>query len=78
MKVTIKSTLADIAPEVFTATDWETAKALIVSHLEETNVKDRDKMLEDVRKLHNLIKIQTYLANSLLKYEGMSLNEKVK
>lgn len=76
MKVTIKSTLEGVAPLVFTATNYEVAKALIIEHLKETDVKDRDKMIDDVSRLTNLISIQKYLANSLLKYEGMSLSNK--
>ena len=75
MKVIIKSTLEGVAPQVFTATSYEVAKALILDHLKETNVKDRDKMIDDVSRLTNLISIQKYLANSLLKYESLGMNQ---
>ena len=78
MKITIKSTLADIAPEVYQAVNYETAKAVIQEHLKDSTIKDGDrkKMLDGVSKLNNLRQIQTYFSNSLLKYEGMSLNNK--
>jgi hypothetical protein len=76
MKITIKSTLADIAPEVYEAVNYETAKAIIQEHLKDSIIKDEDrkKMLDGVSKMNNLRQIQTYFSNSLLKYEGMSLN----
>ena len=80
MKITIKSTLVDIAPEVYQAVNYQTAKAIIEEHLKDSQIKDEDrkKMLDGVKKLNNLRQIQTYFSNSLLKYEGMSLNNNKK
>ena len=74
----VVSTLEKIAQQVFTAPTCEIAKGIIRDHLKETeiNPKDRDKMLVDIEKMTNLIRVQTYLANSLLKFEGMSLTNK--
>lgn len=76
MKITIKSTLADIAPQVYQAVNYESARAIITEHLKDSQIKDEDrkKMLDGVQKLNNLRQIQTYFSNALLKYEGMSLN----
>lgn len=78
MKITIKSKLEGVADEVFHAVNWESAKAMLLEFIAESQIseKDKKKMLEDVKKLTNLVKIQTYLANSLLKYEGLSSNQK--
>lgn len=78
MKITIKSKLEGAAEEVFQAANWESAKAMLLDFIAESeiNEKDKKKMLEDVKKLTNLVKIQTYFANSLLKYEGLSPNQK--
>ncbi len=78
MKITIKSTLSDIAPDVYQAVNYEAAKAIIEEHLKDSKIKDEDrrKMLDGVRKLNNLRQIQTYFSNALLKYEGMSLSNK--
>jgi len=78
MKITIKSKLEGVADEVFHAANWESAKAMLLDFIAESqiNEKDKKKMLEDVKKLTNLIKIQTYLANSLLKFESLSPNQK--
>jgi hypothetical protein len=50
MKITIKSTLADIAPEVYQAVNYQTAKAIIEEHLKDSHIKDEDrkKMLDGV------------------------------
>lgn len=68
----IESTLASIAPFVFQAQDANSAKEILIKHLCETNVKDRDKMIQDIQQLTSLQDIHRYTANSLLKYEGLS------
>lgn len=76
MKVKIESTLAKIAEDVFKAPNCETAKAIIYEHLKDSTIKDRNKILADVEKISNFTKLQTYFANSLLKYEGLSVHNK--
>lgn len=65
------STLASIVEEVWAATDVESARSILLSHLRETNVKDRDKMIADISSLNSLAKIHRYTANALLKFEGL-------
>jgi hypothetical protein len=40
------------------------------------NIIEQDKkvILNNIRDIKNMIKLQTYICNSLLKYEGMSVN----
>jgi len=71
----IKSTLAKITEEVYKSKTAEEAKKVMMEYLMTTYVKDRDKMIDTVSKMGNLIKIQTYFSNCLLKYEGHSLNK---
>lgn len=71
----IESTLAKITEEVYKSKTAEEAKKVMMEHLQTTYVKDRDKMIDTVSKMDNLIKIQTYFSNCLLKYEGHSLNK---
>ena len=68
----IESTLASIASLVWEAETAEQAREILTGHLAGTNVKDRDKMIDDVQKLKTLEAIHRYTANSLLKYEGLS------
>jgi len=74
MKIT--STLASIASLVWEAETAEQAREIISGHLAGTNVKDRDKMIDDVQQLNTLEQIHRYVANSLLKYEGLGTSLK--
>ena len=76
MKVNIKSTLEKIANQVFTAKTANEAKQIIISHISDSQVNDTDKnkMINDVNALKNLVAVQRYLANALLKYEGLGTN----
>ena len=65
------STLASIAQQVWIATDAASARSILVSYLEGTKVKDRDKMIDAVKQLNSLQQIQRYTANALLKFEGL-------
>ena len=69
----ILSTLNEIAAEVFLAKDWQTAQSTFIEHVGQTNVKDKDKMIDEVSKMTNLSAIQRYTANALLKYEGLGV-----
>lgn len=68
----ITSTLASVATLVWEAKTAQQAKDTLIEHLRSTQVKDRDKMIDDVQKLSTLQQVQRYTANSLLKYEGLS------
>lgn len=69
MKIT--STLASIASLVWKAQDVDQAKATLIGHLSDTQVKDRDKMIDDIQGLKTLEAVHRYTANALLKYEGL-------
>jgi hypothetical protein len=69
MKIT--STLASIASLVWEAETADQARTTLIEHLSGTNVKDRDKMIQDVQSLRTLEQIHRYTANALLKYEGL-------
>ena len=72
MKVKITSTLASIASLVWEAKTVQQAKDTLTEHLRDTNVKDRDKMIQDIEQLKTLEQVHRYTANALLKYEGLS------
>ena len=69
----IQSTLASIASLVWESETVDQAKETLTEHLRSTDVKDRDKMINDVEKLKTLEAVHRYVANSLLKYEGLSV-----
>lgn len=71
----IESILAKIAGQVFQSKNFIDAQKSMLSLLENSNVKDRDKMIMDTKSIKTLTKLQMYFANSLLKYEGLSVNK---
>ena len=73
----IKSTLTQIAEQVFTAKTCDEAKKIALDYLSESkiNEEDRVKMIEEIQQKKELVKLQMYIANALLKYEGLSVNQ---
>jgi len=76
MKVQIKSVLGEIAPQVFQVRNLDEAKDIIVNHINSKNIKDTDKgiIMTNVSQAKNINAIHRYIANSLLKYEGLGVN----
>jgi 6-phosphogluconate dehydrogenase len=75
MKVQIKSVLAEIAPQVFQIRDLNEAKGIILQFIETKNIKGADKeiIINNVSQSKHINSIHKYVANSLLKYEGMGI-----
>jgi hypothetical protein len=73
----IQSTLTKIAEQVFTAKTCDEAKKIALDYLNESkiNEEDRVKMIEEIQQKKELIKLQMYIANALLKFEGLSINQ---
>lgn len=71
--VQIKSVLAQIAEQVFQMKDLEDAKEYIEQFLEDKNINEKDKesLILGVHNCKNMTRLWTYIANALLKYEGM-------
>lgn len=70
----ITSTLATIASQIFQSSSLEEAKQLCLAYLQDSKIKDSDrlKMISEIERMESLSKLQRYLANALLKYEGLS------
>jgi hypothetical protein len=73
----IQSTLTKIAEKVFTAKSCDDAKKIALDYLSESkiNEEDRVKMIEEIQQKKELVKLQMYIANALLKFEGLSVNQ---
>jgi len=73
----IQSTLTKIAEKVFTAKSCDDAKKIALDYLSESkiNKEDRVKMIAEIEQKKDLVKLQTYIANALLKFEGLSVNK---
>jgi hypothetical protein len=77
--IKIKSIFEQIAAQIFTMKDINAAKTFINEFVNDKNINEQDKkvILNNIRDIKNMIKLQTYICNSLLKYEGMSVNKAV-
>jgi hypothetical protein len=75
MKIKIKSVLEEVAPQVFQIRDLNEAKGVILSFIETKNIKDTDKkiIVDNVSQFKNINAVHRYIANSLLKYEGLGI-----
>lgn len=80
MKIQIKSVFEQIAEQVFKMNDVTKAKQFITEFVDSKQINDADKQLivKNVGDCKTMVRLQTYLCNSLLKYEGMSLSKSVK
>lgn len=76
-KVQIKSIFEQIASEVFNMRDVNQAKQFVTEFVNNKKIKDEDKkvIIDNVNACKNISRIQSYICNSLLRYEGMSLNK---
>jgi hypothetical protein len=76
MKVQIKSIFEQISEQVFVMTNVNEAKAFITDFVNTKDINEHDKIqiLNNIQPIKNIIKLQTYICNSLLKYEGMGVS----
>ncbi len=76
MKIQIKSVFEQIASNVFRMNNVSQMKTFVTEFVNSKGIKDTDKQLiiNSVNNCSNAIQIQKYICNSLLKYEGMSVN----
>lgn len=74
----IVSTLDTIATQVFEAKTLDQAKTICLDYLKESKIKESDrlKMISEIEKMKYLYKVQLYIANALLKYEGLGVGNK--
>jgi hypothetical protein len=76
IKIQIKSVFEQIASNVFRMNNVNQMKTFVTEFVNSKEIKDTDKQLiiNNVNNCSNVIQIQRYICNSLLKYEGMSVN----
>jgi hypothetical protein len=78
-KVQIKSVLAEVAPQVFVMKHTNEAKEFISKFINDKNIKEEDKrvILSNINKCNTIYSVHKYICNSLLMYEGHSINSKI-
>lgn len=76
MSYQIKSVLEQIANNVFQMKDLDAIKHYVVTFIGEHNVNDKDKqsIIKNINECRNVNAAHRYVANALLKYEGLSPN----
>jgi hypothetical protein len=70
-----KSKLEQVIQQAWAEKDLETAKQLVIDLIEPSGVKSKDIILQTIKGINNKPKLDQYLANSLLKFEKLGLNE---
>ena len=72
-----KSVLEQIINDVYKMTDVNEAKNFIENFLEEKKINDvtKKQMLQNISEIKSMLKLQFYITNSLLRFEGMSVNK---
>ena len=75
-KFQIKSIFEQIAEQVFTMKNVNEAKQFINEFVNGKDINDEDKklILRNIDSIKTLDKVHNYICNSLLKYEGLSVN----
>jgi hypothetical protein len=77
VKVEIKSVLEECTEVLFTINDLKQAKEYVIDFINTRGIKDTDKVniVRGTNESKSLIRLQTYVCNALLKYEGLSVNK---
>lgn len=70
-----ESTLNQVAQIVWGMRSLEEAREAFITHVESTKIKDVDRltMVNNVNGIRSKSKLDLYLANSLLKFEGLGV-----
>lgn len=71
----LKSIFEQISERVFQMKDLKQAKDFVTEFVEGKDINEKNKLsiLNEVKNAPSLVRFQTYLCNSLLKYEGMGV-----
>lgn len=79
-KVQIKSIFEQISEIVFNTADLATAKQHTVEFVSSKNINDKDKqaILFNINECKTIQRFQIYVANALLKYEGLGADRMAK
>lgn len=70
----IKSKLETVIHQAWAETNLVKAKQIVTECIANSNIKSKQTILNTLETITSKHKLDFYLANSLLKFEGMSLN----
>jgi len=76
MKCTPVSIFFDQYDNLIQITDVDSLKEAITNLVDGSNIKliDKRKIKLDIMDIQSLLKLQTYVTNSMLKYQGLGVN----
>lgn len=76
-KIEIKSCFEQISEQVFSMKNLDEAKTFVINFIKEKHINEKDKqsILKEINQAKTLVRFQQYIANALLKYEGMGVNQ---
>lgn len=77
-KIQIKSIFEQIAESVFTSnTTLDETKEFVINFVNAKQINEKDKkiIVSNINNSKSMIRLQTYVANSLLQYEGHGLGQ---
>ena len=76
-KVQIKSIFEQIAEWAFTVADLNAVKKDTIDFVQSKQINESDKqsIIKNVNECKTLTRYHTYIANALLKYEGLGMNQ---
>ena len=71
----LESKLTDVISQVYNAPTVGIAKCILIPFLQESKIKelDKKKMIDQAEKISDLVRLQTYATNALLKFEGLGI-----
>ncbi len=74
-----KSALEKITTDVFTEKDFNKAREILTNFIKDSKINDHSKkdMLHKISLLKNKFQLDKYVANALLKYEKLGVNEQI-
>lgn len=77
-RIQIKSIFQDISEMVFVPTGTlAEIKARVATAVESRAINDKDKksIIRNINEAKSIVRLQTYICNSLLQYEGLGMNQ---
>lgn len=79
-KVQIKSIFEQISEIAFNTADLTIARQSTIEFVQSKNINDKDKqsILKSINECINIHQFQRYIANALLKYEGLGADRMAK
>jgi len=74
MKNKKTSVLESVIQQAWQESDLTKAKKIVVEHIENSSIKSKETVLQNIKTINSKERLDYYLANSLLYFEGHTIN----